>query len=273
MTAVRGFVPVLTFRFPLDELLVPYVERLSPAALYSAAELPHRRKRAFPRLPLLIDSGGYAALDRQNQVQDEGGLGVLVFPDGMRLTPQSVQAMQGEHAHTGFTLDFPCPAGADEGERARRHALSLANARWALSQPRSFLLYASVQPGQDPTPFLAMRPDGLALGGLAPFSRDRERLIREVLALRAQMPAALPLHVFGIGHPESVRAVLEAGATSVDSSACQRLAADGRSWTGETLTDPSPNERLRLALSNLLTVTHAQVPLSLHPLWSPDADR
>ncbi|ASN83200.1 hypothetical protein [Deinococcus ficus] len=254
---IQGFVPVLTLRFPLDALLRPYVERLSPAALISVPELQHRRDGTLPDLPLMIDSGGYAALQPGAQVSRRGGLGILTLADGRQITPRDVHAEQERHAHTGFTLDFPCPDQLGAEERARRLDLGLANARWALRQPRRFQLYACVQPGQAAAPFLALEPDGLALGGLAPHSRDRGRIHDAVREVRQQMPAGMPLHVFGIGHPDSLRAVFAAGATSADSSACQRLAADGRSWQGEALSDPAPHERLRFALHNLLAATEA----------------
>jgi len=262
----HGFVPVLTRRFPLDELLRPHVEALFPAALYSVPELL-RGPAPLARLPLLIDSGGYAALSPGSRVQDAHGLGHLLLADGTAITPRLVHELQAEHASTGFTLDFPAPGDVDTAELEQRRSLSHANALWALAQPRAFSLFASVQPLTDPEPYLLAGADGVALGGLAPFSADRERLTREVGRLRALIPAGFPLHVFGIGHPESVRAVLAAGATSTDSSACQRLAADGRSWTGEHVADASPPERLRLALSNLITARHAELPLALHPLW------
>jgi len=262
----HGFVPVLTRRFPLDELLRPHVEALCPAALYSVPELL-RGPAPLARLPLLIDSGGYAALSPGSRVEEVGGLGHLLLADGTAITPQLVHDLQTMHARTGFTLDFPVPGHMDDSEFYRRRALSHANALWALAQPRTFALYACVQPLTDPEPYLLAGADGVALGGLARFSANRERLTLEVARLRALLPAGVPLHVFGIGHPESVRAVLAAGATSADSSACQRLAADGRSWTGEHVADASPPERLRLALSNLITTQHAELPLTLHPLW------
>ncbi|GGR17163.1 hypothetical protein [Deinococcus ruber] len=248
-----GFVPVLTFRFPLDELLTPYVERLCSHALISVPELQQRGGQMLPAVPLLIDSGGFAALLPGAVIEELDGLGVLVLPDGRRISPQQVQAAQETYGSIGFTLDFPGPP--DIPGRAARAWLSLANARWALQQPRSFELYASVQPGQSLGPYLELQPDGIALGGLAPCSRDRERLTQEVLRVRAQTD--LPLHVFGIGHPESVRTVMQAGADSCDSSSPQRTAAGGRSWRGEVMPDAAPHERLRLAILNLQASSEA----------------
>ena len=253
-----AFVPVLAPRFPVDELLVPYMQRVCGRALISVPELL-RAPRALPTLPLWVDSGGFALLSPGVTCEDDpaDGTGHLRLPTGVRITPQIVFALQAEHATVGFTLDFPSSPDTSDGERAHRHALSLANARWAFQQPRSFQLYASVQPGQDLKPVLALNPDGVALGGLAPFSRNRAHLTEAVQQVRAALPAEMPLHVFGIGHPESVRAVRRAGADTVDSSSPQRYAASGRTWTGKTLDGPAPHERLSLAVRNLAASAHA----------------
>ncbi len=267
---LHGFIPVLTHRFPLDALLTPYVERYAPAALISAAELRAAPGAPLPALPLMIDSGGYQALDAHATVVDTGPFAALHVPGAVPLTPLDVYDLQrSARAAVCFTLDFPSPATATTDERVRRLHLGERNALWALSQIRPGTLYASVQPGQDLTAVLAARPDGIALGGLAPHSADRDRLRHEIRTVRAQLPAGLPLHVFGLGHPDSIHAALSAGATTVDSSSPQRMAASGRAWTGEVIPDAAPHERLRLAVTNLLTALHADVPLALHPAWRP----
>lgn len=250
------FIPVYAPRFPLDRLLAPFLKRHAPAALISAAELLSQPPR--PDLPLWVDSGGYAAFDPRSRVVEEGGMGVLVFPDGQRLSPQDLHTLQSTHAQVGFTLDFP---GGEGAEKERRLALSYANARFAFSQPRAFQLYASVQPDADLAAYLVLKPDGVALGGLAPYSRDLEKLKGAVCAARAVMPAGMPLHVFGIGRPESIQVVLEAGATSVDSSAPQRQAASAKGVPG-----PSPAERVRVAVQALkerVDTTPAPVPTQI----------
>lgn len=264
---LRGFFPVVTFRYPLDALLTPYIDRFCPGALISVTELRHRQSQPWPQGPLMIDSGGFAALDPANRVEEEDGLGVLLFADGSRLTPQYVHAAQASYAHTGFTLDFPTPESLGEVERRRRWRLGEANARWALQQPRTFGLYACVQPGQDSAPLMAMNPDGLALGGLVPFAADRSRLLTELGSRLTETAGRMPIHVFGIGHPESVRQVLAAGASSCDSSSAQQYAVNGRTFHGTHLADATPPERLRLALANLLSITSSPVPLHLQPNW------
>lgn len=246
----HGFIPVLSPRFPLDTFLAPYAAQLTGQALISLPELlsaPLTRLR-LPPLNLLLDSGGFAALDPHSQVTPlPGGLAALHLPDGRRVTPADVlQAAERTGAAVTFTLDFPA-----RGDHAGTHfTANLANARWALAQPRPCPVFASVQPGQDLAPILDAHPDGIALGGLAPHARNHPHLTAEVRRVRAQI-GQLPLHVFGIGHPQGVRAVMQAGATSVDSSGPQRRAASNRTWDGTHVPDPALHERVRLATLNL----------------------
>lgn len=243
------FVPAICPRFPLDALLAPYARRLSADLLISVPEL--LRSHVPDAARLWVDSGGYALLaDPAAQVSESLGLGSLVLAD-LTVTPQLVFQLQAQHAHVGFTLDFPTPEGAGEDERRRRDALSLANARWAARQERRFRLFVCAQPEQDLAPLLDLAPDGIALGGLAPLSRHPEVIHARVTAARAALPPHLPLHVFGIGHPDSVRAAHAAGASSVDSTGPQRRAVDGADWSGVRLSGPSTPERLTLAVRNL----------------------
>ncbi|WP_288480590.1 DEAD/DEAH box helicase [uncultured Deinococcus sp.] len=174
-----------------------------------------------------------------------------MLPDVTVLTPQQVHAEQQAWAHTGNTLDFPVPVTCRAEERQQRLVLGLANALWALQQPRTFRLYASVQPGQDLRALLAAHPDGIALGGLAPYSQDRSFLHHEIQRVRDALPPHLPLHVYGPGHPLSVQTAFAAGATSVDSSSPQRTAVAGHAWDGTHWPSPSAAERFSLAQRNL----------------------
>ncbi|GAA5533813.1 hypothetical protein [Deinococcus aluminii] len=242
------FIPALSPRFELDRLLTPSAARLAPALLHSAAELLRCSLPGPPPYPLWLDSGGYAALDARNEVREEAGLGVLRVAS-YTLTPQSVLHLAVTlQAAVTFTLDFPSP---DPRDKARRDALSLANARWTLAQPRPCRVYACLQPGQDPGPLLELRPDGIALGGLAPHAANLPLLREEVTRVRRALPEDLPLHVFGIGRPEALRCIRDAGATSADSASPQRTAVGGRTFDGVALEEPSLAERLNLAVRNL----------------------
>ena len=243
-----NFIPALSPRFELDHLLLPYAERLCVAVLLSAAEYTTPGFH-FSRAPLWLDSGGFAALHPDSEVTTHANQGHLLRPGHPAITPQSVHELARTlGAQVEFTLDFPT---RDETSRVRHHQLSTENALWALSQPRERQVYAAVQPGQDIQSILQARPDGIGLGGLVPFARDLTRLHQEVSHLRRQLPDHLPLHVFGIGHPEALKVIRDAGATSADSSSAQRTAVSGRTWDETPIPDPSLPERLHLAVRNL----------------------
>lgn len=146
-----AYIPVTTFgkKYPLDGLIQPYLPRLSQAVMVSLHYARQMKQR--PGLPLLIDSGGFAALFEGARVIEEQGLGVLEVPveDGTeRLHPMDVLDFQENNADLAFTLDFPIPPKTDPAEAARRQELTIANALWALNNRRrggDLPLFACIQ--------------------------------------------------------------------------------------------------------------------------------
>lgn len=269
-----AYVPVTTFgeKYPLDDLVRPYLPRLAPAVMVSFHYAQQMKER--PSCPLLIDSGGFASLFQNAKVNAVCGLGVLERSSAEKtetLHPRDVLEFQERHADVAFTLDFPIPPSMGRDEAKRRNKLTVANAHWALENRRrkDMLLYACVQ-GWDlesyracATEYAALGFDGIALGGLVPRVSDPEGVLRIVNAVRSAAPSK-PLHVFGLGKPDIVEALFRRGVQSVDSSSYVKLAAEGRLWGQPTihLTDASPAERLHLALCNLAMAAQRALPLS-----------
>jgi helicase len=269
-----AYVPVTTFgeKYPLDDLVRPYLPRLAPAAMVSFHYARQMKER--PSLPLLIDSGGFASLFQNSKVNAVGGLGVLETSTDdttETLHPRDVLEFQEKHADVAFTLDFPIPPSMDVAEARRRNKLTVANARWAIENRRrkDMLLYACVQ-GWDVESYRACASayaelgfDGIAIGGLVPRVSDLEGVLVIVDAIRAAVPDK-PLHVFGLGKPGIVEVLFQRGVQSVDSSSYVKLAADGKLWGQPSvhLTDASPTERLHLALCNLAMAAQRVLPLS-----------
>lgn len=269
-----AYVPVTTFgdKYPLDDLVRPYLRRLAPAVMVSLHYARQMKER--PNLPLMIDSGGFASLYKDARVRMRGGLGILerVMEEGTEtLHPREVLEFQEAHADIAFTLDFPIPPSMANREAKRRLALTIANALWALEnrRRRNLVLYACVQ-GWDVDSYRtcakALAPhqfEGYAIGGLVPRIHDRKHLFAIVDAVREAV-ADRPLHVFGIGQPDIVEQLYKRGVQSVDSSSYVKLAADGKLWGSKhpSLVEPSPVERLHLALCNLASATSATLPLS-----------
>lgn len=258
-----AYIPVTTFgnKYPLDGLIQPYLPRLAQAVMVSHYYALQMTKR--PRLPVMIDSGGFAALFEGSRILKRDGLGVLEVNFGDEpelLTPWDVLEFQEEHADIAFTLDFPIPPGLPIKDARLRQKLTIENALWALDNRRrgEMKLFACIQGwdvesfGRCAAAYASASFDGVALGGMVPRAKDRKLVLSCVRAVRKKIPD-LPLHVFGLGHPEFLGDLFAAGVDSVDSSSYVKAAADGKSWAGtsETFKDPSPTDRLRLALENL----------------------
>ncbi len=267
-----AYVPVTTFgkKYPLDDLVRPFLPRLAPAVMVS--HFYARQAEERPALPVMVDSGGFVSLFERASVEEEGGLGVIRLQgleDEEILTPASVLTFQEEFADVAFTLDFPIPPSraAEEGERRLR--LTVANALWALDnrRRRDLPLFACVQ-GWDTESYLRCAKryldlgfDGIAIGGLVPRISVRELIADVVRSIRELFPV-LPLHVFGLGQPGLVQHLFDLGVDSVDSSTYVKLAADGQTWDRKTAaTDLSPLDRMHLALANLATASQRALPL------------
>ena len=268
-----AYIPVTTFgtKYPLDDLIRPYIPRLASALMVSLHYAQKMDQR--PNLPLFIDSGGFASLFKHFSIEEVGGLGVLVEKredSCARSHPRDVLEFQEKHADVAFTLDFPIPAGTDPKEANRRLNLTMANASWAIQnrRRRSMALYACVQ-GWDiesyrrcSLAYVDAGFDGIAIGGLVPKLRKEEYVFAIVDVVRKAVPH-LPIHALGVGKPELVKKLYARGVQSVDSSSYVKMAADGKLWgEARVLKNASPMERLHLALCNLAMATGATMPLS-----------
>lgn len=272
--AFPAYIPVTTFgkKYPLDDLVRPFLPRLAPAVMVSH----HYAKQADerPPMPVMVDSGGFVSLFERASIEEQDGLGVIrlrgIDEDETR-TPSDVLAFQENFADVAFTLDFPIPPSRVNDEGERRLRLTIANAVWALEnrRRRDLPLFACVQ-GWDTESYqrcarqLADRGfDGIAIGGLIPRISDR-KLITDVVKVVREIFPTEPLHVFGLGQPGLVRLLFDLGVDSVDSSAYVKLAADGQTWDRKTdASDMSPLDRMHLALANLATASQRALPLGL----------
>lgn len=269
-----AYIPVTTFgkKYPLDELIRPFLPRLASAIMVSHHYA--RQAEGHPGMVTMVDSGGFASLFDWAKVKDDNGLGVIVLKsldDEEVLSPDSVLSFQEQWADIAFTLDFPIPPSRAESEGQRRQSLTIANALWALRnrRRRDLPLYACIQ-GWDVDSYLACADayvdagfDGVAIGGLVPRVKDKDLIEAVVTGVRERFPNT-PLHVFGLGLPHLVRKLYELGVDSVDSSAYVKLAADGKSWDRKTLIsedEVSPLRRMHLAIANLATASQRALPM------------
>src|SRR5262245_8339592 len=77
------FLPVTTFggKYPLDDLLRPYLSRLSQGVMVSHFYAQTIQKQHRPDLPLFIDSGGFAGLFQGSRINDYGDIVVIGIKD------------------------------------------------------------------------------------------------------------------------------------------------------------------------------------------------
>jgi queuine/archaeosine tRNA-ribosyltransferase len=271
-----AYIPVTTFgkKYPLDDLIRPFLPRLSQAAMVSLYYAKQSKERLG--VPMMVDSGGFASLFKWATVEERDGLGVITLSEleeSELITPESVLSFQEDIADIAFTLDFPIPPTRALEDGELRVKLTVANAIWAIKnrRRRDMPLYACIQ-GWDVPSYVACAEklsdypfEGVAIGGLVPRARDHDLVMEVVEKVRSVFPDK-PLHVFGLGQPEMVKKLFELGVDSIDSSSYVKMAADGRSW-GQTATDKvldcSPLRRMHLALGNLATASQRALPLGL----------
>jgi tRNA-guanine family transglycosylase len=276
--AFPAYIPVTTFgqKYPLDNLIRPYLPRLAPAVMVSHYYAKQMTSAQMPNLPMLVDSGGFAALFENAKIVKRDRLGILEIKNAETdevevIHPKAVLEFQEQVADVAFTLDFPIPPKLDKKEAKRRQELTIANALWAINnrRRRDLPLYACVQ-GWDiksaracAKAYVGQGFEGVAIGGLVPRSQDLPLVLAIVEAVREEI-GDLPLHVFGLGKPELVKELFRVGVDSVDSSSYVKYAADGKLWSNPSLTmlEPTPTDRLHLALHNLATATGATLPLA-----------
>ncbi len=268
------YIPVTSFgeKYPLDKLIQPYLPRLAQAIMVSYHYAKQMSEQ--PRIPMMVDSGGFASLFENAKVEGSGNLGALTIVHGDRqekLHPKDILDLQEQIAEVAFSLDFPIPPKMGLSEAKKRQRLTIANAHWAITNRRrsDLKLFACIQAwdvasARDCARAYAGVPfDGIAIGGLVPRVRDKKLTLGIIEAVRNEV-GDLPLHAFGLGNLEVIDQLFRAGVDSVDSSSYVKMAANGQllSSPGVIKSDPSPMSRLHIALCNLAAATGRTLPLS-----------
>jgi queuine tRNA-ribosyltransferase len=196
--------------------------------------------------PILTDSGGFQVFSLRDTllgVEDDGVTFRSVY-DGAatRFTPELAAAIQANlGSDIAMCLDQVPPPSAERREleeAVRRTTL------WAESQrnaPRADgqLRFAINQGGTDTElrrrsteELLALEFDGNAIGGLA-IGEDRALMFETTDWVTALLPADKPRYFMGIGDPEGILEVIEAGVDMFDCVLPTRTARTGSALTWE----------------------------------------
>jgi queuine tRNA-ribosyltransferase len=194
--------------------------------------------------PILTDSGGFQVFSLRDtiaRVDDEGVTFRNVY-DGSatHFTPElaaHIQARLG--SDIAMCLDQVPPAGLPRRdlETAVRRTTLWAERQRHAERAEGQLRFAITQGGVDEElrrrsteEIAALDFDGNAIGGLA-IGEDREAMFETTDAAAAGLPAEKPRYFMGIGDPEGILEVIEAGVDMFDCVLPTRMARTGTALT------------------------------------------
>jgi len=211
--------------------------------------------------PIVTDSGGFQAysLIRQNPKYGKlGNRGIAFKPDGAArqylLTPEKTVQLQMAYGSDIVICLDDCthpddpPAVQEESvkrtvawaKRCKREFERLAEQK-ALEPDRRPLLFAVIQGGRSrelrtacAAQLLEIGFDGFGYGGW-PLDSQGDLLVDMLACTRELVPAEVPLHALGVGHPESIVACARMGYPMFDSALPTRDARRGRLYVGDAL--------------------------------------
>jgi queuine tRNA-ribosyltransferase len=194
--------------------------------------------------PILTDSGGFQVFSLRDTIArvDDEGVSFRNVYDGnvARFTPELSQRIQ---AHLGsdiaMCLDQVPPADVSRRQLEEAVRRTSAWAKRQLDAPRADgqLRFGISQGGVDPElrrrsveEIAELGFDGNAIGGLA-IGEEREAMFETTDWAAALLPADKPRYFMGIGDPEGILEVIEAGADMFDCVLPTRTARTGSALT------------------------------------------
>jgi queuine tRNA-ribosyltransferase len=197
--------------------------------------------------PILTDSGGFQVFSLRDTllaVDDEGVTFRSVY-DGAaeRFTPELAQRIQTNlGSDVAMLLDVCPPAGVARAELEEAIRLTTVWAERQRDLPRApgQLRFAITQGAADDDlrrrsieGLVPLDYDGYALGGLS-VGEDREEMFRATQVAAPLLPAEKPRYFMGIGDPEGILRVFQAGIDMVDCVLPTRTARTGSAltWSG-----------------------------------------
>jgi queuine tRNA-ribosyltransferase len=196
--------------------------------------------------PILTDSGGFQVFSLRDTLLavDDDGVTFRNVYDGSasRFTPELAARIQANlGSDIAMCLDQVPPPTAERPELAEAVRRTTAWARRQLDAPRADgqLRFAISQGGVDPElrrrsaeELLELGFDGNAIGGLA-LGEDRAAMFDTTAWVAALLPPHKPRYFMGIGDPEGVLEVIEAGVDMFDCVLPTRTARTGSALTWE----------------------------------------
>jgi len=194
--------------------------------------------------PILTDSGGFQVFSLRDTIArvDDDGVTFRNVYDGSeaRFTPELAAGIQANlGSDIAMCLDQVPPAGVSRRvlEEAVRRTTEWARRQRVLPRADGQLRFGIAQGGVDPelrrrsTEEIAeLGFDGNAIGGLA-IGEDRGAMFETTDWSAALLPADRPRYFMGIGDPEGILEVIEAGVDMFDCVLPTRTARTGSALT------------------------------------------
>jgi queuine tRNA-ribosyltransferase len=194
--------------------------------------------------PILTDSGGFQVFSLRDTIArvDDDGVTFRNVYDGAatRFTPELAARIQANlGSDVAMCLDQVPPAGVTHRtlEAAVRRTTLWAARQRDLPRAAGQLRFGITQGGTDPelrrrsTEEIAeLHFDGNAIGGLA-IGEDRHAMFETTDAAAALLPVDRPRYFMGIGDPEGILEVIEAGVDMFDCVLPTRTARTGSALT------------------------------------------
>jgi queuine tRNA-ribosyltransferase len=194
--------------------------------------------------PILTDSGGFQVFSLRDTIArvDDDGVTFRNVYDGAatRFTPElSAQIQANLGSDIAMCLDQVPPADIPrlKLEEAVRRTTAWAERQRYAPRADGQLRFAITQGGVDPElrrrsteELAALDFDGNAIGGLA-IGEDRDAMFETTDWATALMPADKPRYFMGIGDPEGILEVIEAGVDMFDCVLPTRTARTGSALT------------------------------------------
>ena len=194
--------------------------------------------------PILTDSGGFQVFSLRDTLAavDDGGITFRNVYDGAesRFTPElAVEIQRHLGSDIAMCLDQVPPSDVPRRELAEavRRTTEWARRQRTAERAEGQLAFAIVQGGTDrelrarsAEELLELDFDGNAIGGLA-IGEDRALMFETTRWLAPLLPAEKPRYFMGIGDPEGILEVIEAGVDMFDCVLPTRTARTGSALT------------------------------------------
>ncbi len=196
--------------------------------------------------PILTDSGGFQVFSLRDTLlrTDDDGVTFRSVYDGAaaRFTPELAAEIQRRlGSDVAMCLDHVPPAGVTrrELEDAVRRTTLWAERQRHAPRAEGQLRFAINQGGTDPElrrrsteELVALDFDGNAIGGLA-IGEEREPMFETTAWTAELLPADRPRYFMGIGDPEGILRVIQAGVDMFDCVLPTRMGRTGSALTWE----------------------------------------